>query len=360
MRISQLWFLMVKTFVKIGLFFFTKKTIVIGKENIPKKGAVLFTVNHPNGLVDPLFLATNNARINYFLVRAASFKKPFIDKILRSLNMLPIYRIRDGIDQLANNQEIFEKCYQILNNQDTLVIFPEGGHCKDRNVKPLKKGFTRIIIGALEKFPDLNIQIIPVGLTYQNPAIYPSKVCIKYGKPIDTRIVFENNSPAKTINILKSEVAKQLENLIVNIPNNENYNLIVTKLNDARVDYTKVDFTKKMIKENTIPNQKKKPINFVKPLYYLIVINSFLPWLLWKKVFKKIDEIEFIDTFRFAINFGTFPIYYLLKTLLVSYFFGWSYALTYLIISLIVVLIYTKFSIDGDKIDDHIFAGKNA
>ena len=38
----------------------SKKIIVNGKENIPKKGAVLFIVNHPNGLIDPLIITTNN------------------------------------------------------------------------------------------------------------------------------------------------------------------------------------------------------------------------------------------------------------------------------------------------------------
>jgi len=130
--IKKIWFTIVSSFIKLGLFFYTKKITVLGKENIPSKGAVLFAVNHPNGLVDPLYVTTTNHRKNHFLVRAASFKNPIIKKILESLNLLPIYRIRDGIKQLSNNQEIFEKCFKILHKKETLMIFPEGSHDKKR------------------------------------------------------------------------------------------------------------------------------------------------------------------------------------------------------------------------------------
>ena len=163
--IQKIWFTIVWLFVKLGLFFYSKKIKVSGRKNIPKKGAVLFAVNHPNGLVDPLYVTTTNIRQNHFLVRAASFKKPIIKKILESLYLMPIYRIRDGIKQLANNEEIFNKCHNILNKKETLMIFPEGSHNYKRTIRPLSKGFTRIIFGALEKHPELNITVIPVGIT---------------------------------------------------------------------------------------------------------------------------------------------------------------------------------------------------
>ena len=82
----------------------------------------------------------------------------------------------------------------------------------------------------------------------------------------------------------------------------ENYGATLTKLNKAQVDFTKVDLVNKMIKENAFPKEKKRAINFVKPLYYLILLNSIFPILIWKNISKKIDEIEFVDTFRFAVN----------------------------------------------------------
>ena len=151
-------------------------------------------------MLDPLYVTTTNRRQNHFLVRAASFKNPLIKKVLESLYLMPIYRIRDGIQQLANNQEIFEKCYSILQKEESLMIFPEGSHDKKRSVRPLSKGFTRIVSGALEKYPDLEIQVVPVGVTYQHPSDFPAKVCVH----TDNRLLpekFSHTMPPQRLSI---------------------------------------------------------------------------------------------------------------------------------------------------------------
>jgi 1-acyl-sn-glycerol-3-phosphate acyltransferase len=239
--IKKIWYQSVKFFLKISLQFYTKKIKVYNKQNIPKKGAVLFAINHPNALMDPLFVTTFNSRENHFLVRADVFKKPLIKKALASLNLMPIYRIRDGRKQLSNNDEIFEKCFNILKRKETLIIFPQGGHSRDRNIKPLSKGFTRIVFGALEQNPDLKIAVIPVGITYQNSSSYPCKVAVKFGKAIDSRKVFTKHPKPKAITILKDEVSNQLKKLTVHIPDDENYETILNKLNNANVDFTEVE-----------------------------------------------------------------------------------------------------------------------
>lgn len=340
--IQKIWFAFMSNTIQLGLFFYSKKITVRGRKNVPKKGAVLFAVNHPNGLVDPLYVTTTNGRLNHFLVRAASFKKPIIKKILESLNLMPIYRIRDGIQQLANNQEIFEKCFKILHKEDTLMIFPEGSHNKKRTVRLLSKGFTRIVSGALEKHPELEIQVVPVGITYQHASSFPSKVVVRYGHPIATRTIFEANAPAKAINILKAAVTTQLKELSVHIPDDENYDAVLQQLNDAQVDFTQVDQVNKMIESGIFPKPKKEKKNFLKPLLYLIQLNSILPFLIWKTVLKKIDEIEFVDTFRFSLNLVLIPIFYSVQSWILGVAFGTLVGFFYLTISALLILLYAK------------------
>lgn len=342
--IQKIWFTLVWVYVKIGLFFYSKKITVLGRKNIPKKGAVLFAVNHPNGLVDPLYVTTTNFRQNHFLVRAASFKNPIVKKILESLYLMPIYRIRDGIKQLANNQEIFEKCYKILKKGETLMIFPEGSHDKKRAIRPLSKGFTRIVSGALEKYPELDINVVPVGITYQHPSHYPAKVCVNYGTPIATKAIFENNSAAKSINILKTEVTAQLKNLTVTISDDENYDETLQKLNDAQVDFTDVNWVNSIIKSGTFPKKKKPQTNYLKPLFFLIILNSIVPFLIWKKASKKIDEIEFIDTFRYSLNLFVCTFFYSLQAWLVALFFGTLMGLYYVGFFAFLLIVYAKCS----------------
>lgn len=343
--IKKIWYQSVKLFLKISLEFYAKKVKVFGKENIPKKGAVLFAINHPNALMDPLFVTSNSSRENHFLVRADVFKKPLVKKALASLNLMPIYRIRDGRKQLSNNEEVFEKCFNILKREETLIIFPQGGHSRDRNIKPLSKGFTRIVFGALEQNSNLEVAVIPVGITYQNSSTYPSKVRIHFGDIIDSRKIFNENEKPKAINILKEKVNSQLKKLTVHIPDDENYKKVLDKLNKANVDFTEVDKVNKMIIENNFPKAVKKPINFLKPLFYVILLNSVFPFFIWKNMSKNIGEIEFIDTMKYAVNVISFPIFYSIQAFVIHFFFGWNIAGIYYLASFLLIFVYTKFSV---------------
>ena len=342
MILQKIWYNAVKLFLRISLHFYAQKIVVKGQKNIPKKGAVLFAVNHPNALMDPLFVTTFNPRENHFLVRADVFKKPLIKKFLTSLNLMPIFRIRDGIKQLSNNDEVFEKCFKILQKKQTLIIFPQGGHSRKRTIQPLSKGFTRIVFGALERFPELGISVIPVGITYQNSSVYPSKVCVQFGEVIDAKAIYDSNIPAKAILILKEKVSTQLQKLTVHIPDDENYETTLSKLNASNVDFIKVDLVNKFIAENTIPKAQKKQLNLLNPLYYLILLNSFFPYLIWKKFSKNIKEIEFVDTMKFSINLLTCLFFYSFQALIVSMLFNFKTGLFYFLISIFMVFFFTK------------------
>ena len=350
---KTLWYNFIRLIIKTGLFFYSKRIRVFGKENIPSKGAVLFAVNHPNGLIDPLIVTTNILRKNHYLVRAAAFKKPMVKKFLATLNLMPIYRIRDGASQLGKNQEIFDNCFNIFNKGETLMIFPEGSHNRKRTIRPLSKGFTRIVFGAIDKYPDLQINVIPVGLTYQNASYYPTKVAVNFGKPISVNEFYNNEKQNISVVQLKNEVSFQLKKLSVHIKDDENYETILTKLNNAQVDFTNVDAVNKMIENGNIPEKKTAKQNLLKPLYYLIVLNSIIPFLIWKKASKKIDEIEFIDTFRFVFNFVSFPIFYGLQTWILSYFFGGNIAGIYILSSVLLIIIYSKLSITNTETEIH-------
>jgi len=320
----------------------SKKIIVNGKKNIPKKGAVLFMVNHPNGLIDPLIITTNNPRINYFLTRAASFKKPLVRWFLNSLNLIPIYRIRDGVQQLNKNKGVFEKCFNLLDNQKALIIFPEGSHDKRRTVRSLSKGFSRIVFGAIERNPKLQIQLIPVGITYQDSSSYPFKVSLNYGTPILANDFYKSNFHHSDIRKMKDVISDQLKVLSVHIPLTEDYEKWREKLNSANVDFTKVDEVNSMIQSNIIIKKNKK-VNLVKFLKPIIILNSLIPWLLWKYVKNKITDFEFISTFKFGVGSLTVIPFFLVNSYIICNLFTLQSSIIYFACSILILLIYSKF-----------------
>jgi 1-acyl-sn-glycerol-3-phosphate acyltransferase len=339
--LKTLWWYFVKYLVKSSLFFYSKRIKVSGKQHIPKKGAVLFMVNHPNGLIDPLIVAVNNPRILHFLVQAAAFKNPTVKKFLGTLNLMPIYRMRDGVRELGRNQQVFENCFSIFKKHGALMIFPEGTHDRRRTVRHLSKGFSRIVFGAIEQYPELEIQIVPVGITYQNASVFPAKISLQYGKPILANEYLDTENQNAKTKELKDLISDRLKELCVHIPADENYESTLQNLNQQNVDFTKVSAVNHMIKTGTVSGRKRRiyVLVFLKPL---IILNSLVPWLLWKSVDKKNDEPEFVDTYRFGFNTVTFPLFYVLQSLLVAFLFNWSVAGIYFGISLFIVLIYSK------------------
>jgi 1-acyl-sn-glycerol-3-phosphate acyltransferase len=98
-----------------------------------------------------------------FLARADIFKSKFIASLLFFLKILPVYRLRDGFDNVKSNDIIFNKTIDVLRNKNGLVILPEGSHEGVRRLRQLKKGICRIAFQADEATGfNLNIKIIPV------------------------------------------------------------------------------------------------------------------------------------------------------------------------------------------------------
>jgi len=343
---KRIWYHLVKIYIRTGLHFYFKEIKVIGKENIPKKGALLFVSNHKNALIDPLLIATTTTRNIHFLTRASAFKIKFVRWILSTVNMLPIYRLRDGKETLAKNNEIFQKCYNILNKKRSLLIFPEGTHDIRRWVRPLSKGFTRITFGALAQNEELDLTIVPVGLNYSKADEYAECVAIYYGKPIAVNQYYNQDNINESTLELKTIVHEKMKGLTTHIDDIENSDKILKKLGNANfLDPTMTNKMLANLNENASPINDilpKKP-SFVWRLLKLVVgVNSIIPLFIYKLIEPNIQEAEFVSTTKFAIGITAFPLFYGLQALLVYHFFGITVGCLYLILSTMLLYILTK------------------
>jgi len=217
--IHKIYYFNLRFWVRMAIRLFYRKVEIQGEENLPMEGPVLLAPNHQNAFMDALLPATLCPRVIHFLVRADVFKSNLARKFFESIHMMPVYRQRDGIQNLAKNEETFEKCYEILRNDQTLLLFPEATHEGVRKLRPLSKGFSRILFGALEGHEDLDIKVVPFGLNYSNYSDSQSSVLISYGKPIsvqDYRDQLKLNKP-KAMNLLKSDLFEALSKEIIHV-----------------------------------------------------------------------------------------------------------------------------------------------
>jgi hypothetical protein len=272
------------------------------------------------------------------------FQNALIGSILKSFLMLPVYRIRDGWEQLTKNKEVFKTSASLLSEEKALMLFPEASHHLNRTVRPLSKGFTRIIIETLVRFPDTQLHIIPVGLNYANAVAFGDSVAIHFGKPIllTSALITDDINCRQQ---LKDLIFKELCQLTTHI-DAEHYEDTIKKLNNLKVNFLDPEEVNSCIKSGftIVEPQSKSRFSAAKPfIKLLVIINLLIPYLIWKfGIEPKIKEKEFVATFRYVVAISIVPIYLLIATTLLALGTSMVFALMYLLYVLILSLLSVK------------------
>ncbi len=345
--IQRIWFQGLRLYVKTGLHFYFKSIEVCGKENVPA-GPVIFTPNHQNAFMDALVLICHSDKEIHSMVRASVFNQSFLAWLLRTLNMMPVFRIRDGYQSLGRNEAVFNNCYDLLNGGKSLLIFPEGNHDLHRRVPPLSKGFTRIAFGAMEANDwQTDLHIVPVGFNYSQHTKAGSRVHMTYCPPIplkDYQAMYAEN-PAKAAHDLKELTAQRMGGALVQIP--EPYQEIEDKLIEALGDNIVATGPTNVVVENIVNGEdtslKRKPSGLLtKALRSLGLLVNILPIGIMRWIVSRyIPDIMFHASLKIAIGIFLFPLVYYLEYLLLSAFTSYTGIFVFLI-SPIGILLYNK------------------
>ncbi|MFC0299417.1 lysophospholipid acyltransferase family protein [Virgibacillus soli] len=150
------------------IFFPLYRIKVVGRENIPKNGAVIICSNHISNL-DPPVVGITSSRDIYFMAKEELFDNRFLNKLLTGINAFPIKR---G----ASDRQALRKGMNILAEGKTLGLFPEGTRSKTGKLgKPLPGvGFFALKSKAV---------VIPCAIKGTYKPFH--KTVVTYGKPMD-------------------------------------------------------------------------------------------------------------------------------------------------------------------------------
>lgn len=198
----------------------------IGTERIPKDAAVIFAPNHTGTLMDALVILAMDNKPKVFIARADVFKNPKIAKILKFCKMMPIMRMRDGMEEVKKNNKTIETAADVLKDRVPLCLFPEGTHQAKHSMLPLQKGIFRIALQAKELLGDKPLYIVPVGIRYGNFFRFRSSVSIQFGNPINVgefTAAHSDRSAPEQINLMRELLAVHMRENIQYIPKNEEY-----------------------------------------------------------------------------------------------------------------------------------------
>jgi 1-acyl-sn-glycerol-3-phosphate acyltransferase len=175
-----------------ALDFYFVEIRAAGAEQIPAQGPVIFAANHPNSIMDTVLLGTQTPRQIHYMARAGLFHNPLVARLFDACGVIPIFRAQDaateGAPTAGGNDESFRRAFDVLAEQKCLGIFPEGQNSRERQVLEIKTGTARIALGAEHREGwSLGVQIIPVGLNFEDRDQFLTSVLIRFGQPIHLR-----------------------------------------------------------------------------------------------------------------------------------------------------------------------------
>ncbi len=373
---------------------FYGEIIINGKENLPTDdSAVVFAPNHLNALMDALAVSSimPPKKAVVYLARADFFANKRIAKILNFAKILPAFRMRDGFENLENNNKTFHYAIEAMRFGHAVCIMPEGGQGEKRKLRPLTKGIFRIAFDAQKEFSgERDVKIIPFGIDMSDLVKCGKTLIINIGKPIEVKEYmeqYETNAPV-ALNEIRDELKKRLSNLTRDLITSQFYDAFDTITETYAEEYIEEDKTKahsferfklkqkaskilidieknepqKMVElsklskaynqllkklhfKTSIFNQSKsEDTSFVRFLSLLITFPVFafgfltnaLPTFVpvWIRKLLKVEYEGFYSSVHYGLGIILFPLFYIIQALLFNWLFlpNWGILLIFILL----------------------------
>ncbi|MDC0991435.1 lysophospholipid acyltransferase family protein [Pontimonas sp.] len=163
-----------------GLF----RAKILGRNNVPREGAVILASNHLS-FIDSVIITLFAPRSVSFLAKESYFTTPGVKGTLSrlffsSIGAIPVSR---GVGQAAQNA--LDSGLSLLHEGEAFAVYPEGTRSRDGKLYRGKTGVAWLALNA-------GVPVVPVGLKGTDKVqpvgtsgIRPAKVSIEFGEPLD-------------------------------------------------------------------------------------------------------------------------------------------------------------------------------
>jgi 1-acyl-sn-glycerol-3-phosphate acyltransferase len=277
---------------------------------LQSKGPLLIAANHPNSFLDAIILATIFKRPIYSLARGDAFANNFYSKLLTSLNMFPVYRISEGVENLEHNYKTFEQCLNIFKQNSIVLIFSEGRCINEWHLRSLKKGTARLALSAWEQ--GIPLRILPTGINYSSFDTFGKNIVLNFGELISAKDISTNSSFGKNVVDFNEKLETRLQQLVIEIDKKD----------------------KAAIKEKFVVVQSSlKKIILAIPAAIGWLAHFPLYYPIKKFTWSRVKDNDHYDSVMMGLLFILYPFYLLLAALLFHLFIcGYWWLLGFIIL----------------------------
>jgi 1-acyl-sn-glycerol-3-phosphate acyltransferase len=289
---------LLKLYARFAIKIYCTRIIINKPQVLKTKGPVLFASNHPNSFLDGMILTTLLDEPLYSLARGDVFRKNWVNKLLRKLKLLPVYRTSEGVENLGHNYTTFDACRETFKENGMVLIFSEGRCENEWHLRPLKKGTARLSITSWEQ--NIPLTVIPTAFNYSSFKKFGKEVHLFFGKPIDREAVLQHETDGKLFITFNKQLNNQLHTMVYEI--------------DAEDQQT-------VRKIFSIKPKPSLPLLVLPALIgWMLHAPLFYPSKLFAEFFRKTGHYDSVLTSTLLL---LYPIYFLLLMAIALYFKVW-------------------------------------
>lgn len=181
---------------------------IAGQEKLDPAKRYIVIANHASYLDIPCLLAAINQPLR-FMAKASLFMIPIFGWGLTAAGFIPIDR-----KKTATGKAAFDKAAKRIQGGNSLIIFPEGGRSRTREMKPFKHGAFLLSMKS-------GLPIVPTAILGNHEVmpstrlrVRPGPVEIVIGDPVETK-----DLSVKQKDELMGDTRAKIEAMLASTPN---------------------------------------------------------------------------------------------------------------------------------------------
>ncbi len=320
---KTLFYYLVAVLVRTTSWFMFSRVEVRGRDRVDWSEPCILSPNHQNAFLDALLVGMTAPVTLTFPARASVFGTPF-DWVLDALQMVPLYRRRDGFEKLSDTRDILAEQRERLRDGRSLVLFSETEHAHTYYLRPLSRGSARLAVRTQQK-TDRTVQLVPVGINYYHLCRPGFKVAIVFGEPLraDDYTVQQDKTEAACVNALRDDLAAGMKDCMLVPEKTDEYHERVDRINRKNEGRLFPDMKAALRTPETLaPKGTHRP--WLETAARCVNVLNLGPLWIVTLLMRWVDEPPFTASLKFAVGMFGLPLWWGVLFALLGVVFGWA------------------------------------